>query len=366
MSIFVSSKYRQVITYSIMKQENIPWELIISKFKQEISEKDDARLMSWAERPECRSVMEDLNVVWKRVQEKTSDYTPDKEYYWKVLSARIGKAGKPQVEVLQEKASGKTFTLRSLYRYIAAACVVLVLSVGMSYYWGVSMGRQPMGEQVYTSMDGKSKIFLPDGTGVWLQANTTLAYGNDFRDRDRSVRLSGEAYFEVAEDKRKPFIVRTEGMQVRVHGTKFNVASPDGAAESRVSLMEGSVSLETRAGLVFLKPGEIAVYDKKNNRLAIDAGDVALEKMWIQDEFFVSNKTLGEVCRILSKRYDVEIKVDDELEDKYRYTFTLRNETLEEIVRIMARINPIAYHFDDNNVLVINQKWENKEGKGKK
>ena len=140
MSIFVSSKYRQVITYSIMKQENIPWELIISKFKQEISEEDDARLMSWAERPECRSVMEDLNVVWKRVQEKTSDYTPDKEYYWKVLSARIGKAGKPQVEVLQEKASGKTFTLRSLYRYIAAACVVLVLSVGMSYYWGVSMG----------------------------------------------------------------------------------------------------------------------------------------------------------------------------------------------------------------------------------
>ena len=228
------------------------------------------------------------------------------------------------------------------------------------------MGRQPMGEQVYTSMDGKSKIFLPDGTGVWLQANTTLAYGNDFRDRDRSVRLSGEAYFEVAKDKRKPFIVHTEGMQVRVHGTKFNVASPDGAAESRVSLMEGSVSLETRAGLVFLKPGEIAVYDKKNNRLAIDAGDVALEKMWIQDEFFVSNKTLGEVCRILSKRYDVEIKVDDELEDKYRYTFTLRNETLEEIVRIMARINPIAYHFDDNNVLVINQKWENKEGKGKK
>ena len=193
MSIFVSSKYRQVITYSIMKQENIPWELIISKFEQEISEKDDARLMSWAERPECRSVMEDLNVVWKRVQEKTSDYTPDKENYWKVLSARIGKAGKPQVEVLQEKASGKTFTLRSLYRYIAAACVVLMLSVGMSYYWGVSMGRQPMGEQVYTSMDGKSKIFLPDGTRVRLQAKTTLAYGNDFRDRARSVRLSGAA-----------------------------------------------------------------------------------------------------------------------------------------------------------------------------
>ncbi len=135
MSIFVSSKYRQVITYSIMKQENIPWELIISKFKQEISEEDDARLMSsggTARVPVGHGRFE------CRVEEGTGedeDYTPDKEYYWKVLSARIGKAGKPQVEVLQEKASGKTFTLRSLYRYIAAACVVLVLSVGMSYYW---------------------------------------------------------------------------------------------------------------------------------------------------------------------------------------------------------------------------------------
>lgn len=344
-----------------MKQENIPWELIISKFKHEISEEDDVRLTRWAEQPECRTVMEELNALWKSIQEKSGGYTPDKEYYWKVLLTRMGKAEQPAAEVSQKAGREKTVTLRSLYRYVAAACIVLVLSVGASYYWGAYTDRKPMAEQVYTCMDGKSKVFLPDGTEVWLQANTTLAYGNDFQESERSVRLSGEAYFEVTTDERKPFIVRTEGMQVRVHGTKFTVSSPAGSAESKVSLMEGSVSLETLSKKVFLKPGEIAVYDRKSNQLKIDVGDVALEKMWIDDELFISNKTLGEVCRILSKRYDVKIKVDDELKDKYRYTFTLRDETLEEIIQIMARINPIAYRFDDDGVLTITSKGKKKK-----
>ena len=130
-------------------------------------------------------------------------------------------------------------------------------------------------EQVYTCIDGKSKVFLPDGTGVWLQSNTTLTYGNDFRKESRLVHLSGEAYFEVAKDKEKPFIVQIEGMQVVVHGTKFNVESPKGAAQSKVSLIEGSVSLITSSERVFLKPREIAVYDKRQNKMEINTGDVA-------------------------------------------------------------------------------------------
>lgn len=334
-----------------MRQENIPWELIISKFKQEISEEDNERLMRWADQPESRAVMEELGILWKKVQDNAIDYTPDKEYYWKILSERIGKAGKPE-----KKVPEKTIALRKLYRYVAAACVILVLSVGMSYYWGIHTDRKSRAEQVYTCMNGKSKIFLPDGTGVWLQANTTLAYGNDFQERNRSVRLSGEAYFEVTKDKQRPFIVHTEGMQVVVHGTKFNVESSVDAAESRVSLIEGSVSLETSSGSVLLKPGEIAVYDKTNSKMEIDTGDVAFEKMWVSDELFISNKSLGEVCRLLSKRYGVKINVEDELQDKYMYTFTLRNETLEEIIRIMTRINPITYSFDDSNVLTITKK----------
>lgn len=334
-----------------MKQKNIPWELIISKFKQEISEADNEKLMLWASNPECQAILEELDVLWRKIQEKTRDYTPDKEYYWKELSARMNKVVQPA-----KAKSGKTIPLRRLYQYAAVACIVLVVSIGMSYYWGTNVNSLTETEQVYTCMNGKSKISLPDGTEVWLHANTTLTYGNDFQERNRLVRISGEAYFEVTRDERKAFIVQTEGMQVVVHGTKFNVEAPANTAESKVSLIEGSVSLETASENLLLKPGEIAIYNKNSSKLEIEKGDVAFEKLWANDQLFLSNKPLGDVCCFLSKWYDVKINVADDLKDKYMYTFTLRNEPLEETIRLMSRINPISYSFDEDNVLTITKK----------
>lgn len=332
-----------------MKQKNIPWELIISKFKQEISEEDNARLMRWADNPECQAILEDLNVLWQKIQAKSKDYAPDKDYYWKELSARMNKAGQ-SAKVVPVK---KSIPLQYLYRYAVVACIVLVVSIGISYYWGANAEQKVETEQVYTCMNGKSKISLPDGTNVWLHANTTLTYGNDFQERNRLVRILGEAYFEVTKDEKKAFIVQTEGMQVVVHGTKFNVEAPANTNESRVSLIEGSVSLETASENLFLKPGEIAVYDTKNSKLNIEKGDVAFEMLWANDKIILSNKSLGDVCRILSQWYNVKINVEDGLKDKYMYTFTLRNEPLEEIIRLMSRINPISYNFDEDNVLTI-------------
>lgn len=334
-----------------MKQTNIPWELIIAKFKQEISVEENEKLMQWVENPECQAILEDLNTLWQKIQEKSKDYTPDKEYYWKELSARMNEAKQTEKAI-----PCKTISLQRLYRYAAVACIVLVTSIGISYYWGTNAGQKPETEQVYTCMHGKSKVYLPDGTGVWLHDNTTLAFGNDFQVHNRIVRISGEAYFEVTKDEQKPFIVQTEGMRVVVHGTKFNVDSPKNAPEGRVSLIEGSVSLETSSKNLFLKPGEIATYNKKSSLLNIEPGDVTFEKSWANDKLYLSNRSLGDVCHYLSKWYNVKINVDNELKDKYMYTFTLHNEPLEEIVRLMSRINPISYSFDKDNVLIITKK----------
>lgn len=337
-----------------MKQKKIPWDLIISKFKQEISVEDNEKLMRWADNPECQAILEDLNVLWQKIQAKSRDYTPDKDYYWKELSARMNKTEQSaQVVAAQVTPVKKFVPLQRLYRYAVAACIVLAVSISVSYYWGANAEKKLNTEQVYTCMNGKSQISLPDGSKVWLHANTTLTYGSDFQERNRLVRISGEAYFEVTKDMKKAFVVQTEGMQVVVHGTKFNVEAPANTNESRVSLIEGSVSLETPSENLFLKPGEIAVYDTKNSKLSIEKGDVAFEMLWANDKIILSNKSLGDVCRILSQWYDVKINVTSELKDKYMYTFTLRNEPLEEIIRLMSRINPISYSFDEDNVLTI-------------
>lgn len=332
-----------------MKQQNIPWELIISKLKQEITEEDNEKLMHWADNPECQAVLEDLKVLWHKIQTSARDYTPDKDYYWKELSVRMNRSG----QSVKKMSVKKSISFQSLYRFAVAACIVLVVSMGLSYYWGANTEKMLGEEQVYTCINGKSKVSLPDGTNVWLHDNTTLTCGQDFQERNRLVRISGEAYFEVAKDEKKAFIVEIEGMRVVVHGTKFNVDAPANVAESRVSLVEGSVSLETPAENLFLRPGEIAVYDIKNRKLDIADGDVAFEMLWANDKVTLSDKSLGDVCRILSQWYGVEINVEDGLKDKYKYTFTLRHEPLEEIIRLMSRINPISYSFDENNVLTI-------------
>lgn len=279
-------------------------------------------MMRWAADPECQAVLEDLEALWQKIQVRASGYTPDKDYYWKELSSRM--------KLAEQKAipARKTISFRTLYRYAMVACVVL--AVGIAYYLGAGMGKKSGIEQVYTCMSGKSKISLPDGSSVWLHANTTLTCSSTFLQQERLVKVAGEAYFEVAKDEKRKFVVQTDGMQVVVHGTQFNVAASASANESRVSLVEGVVSLNTSSENVFLKPGDIAVYDKKNNRLNVVAGDVDFDRLWTKDKLLMSNESLGNVCRFLSKWYGVEINLEDGLKDRYMYTFTLRDEPSEE------------------------------------
>lgn len=334
------------------KLQEIPWGLIISNFKGEISDEEHARLSRWAENPDCRSVMEELKSLWRNIQLKSASYTPDKTQNWKILSERIHRTEGTDTMV----KTTKSVSLRSFYRYAVAAC--LILAVGIAYYLG---GQRAVSEyrleQVYSCLDGKSRITLPDGSVVWLHGHTTLAY-NDFQGRDRLVKVAGEAFFEVAKDAEKQFVVQTEGLRVVVHGTKFNVEAPDSAEESRISLMEGAVSLETSSHRIFMQPGDVVVYNRKDNRLVRMAGDTDFDRMWMKDELIMLNGSLGEVCRHLSKWYGVKINLEEGLEKKYEYTFTLHAEKLDEVLRLMSRITPISYHFDEANVLTISSAEE--------
>lgn len=335
-----------------MEAKNIPWELIIAQFKKEISDGEQKELSDWLSVDANRELFEELDVLWQKIQAKVVDYTPDTAYYWKELTARM--AATSQEKEKEEPVVRKRLTLFGvLYRYAAVACLVLVSVVGLSYYMGATLNRQELAGQTFQNLSGKSKVRLPDGTDVWLHSNTILSYDGDFLVDDRSVHLSGEAYFEVTSDKKRPFKVQTADVSVVVHGTKFNVDAPVGSDESTVSLVEGSVSLETAIENQFLKPGETAVYSTKSRRLNISQGDVLFDKSWANEQLQFANRPLGDVCRQLSKWYGVTIHVDPTLTDRYRYTFMLRNEPLEEILRILSRINPIAYSFDEENVLTI-------------
>ena len=158
-----------------------------------------------------------------------------------------------------------------------------------------------------------------------LHTNTSLSLNTDFNDNSRLVNLLGEAYFDIKHDKDHPFVVETEGMKVVVHGTKFNVTSHPDSANTYVGLVEGSVSLETSKEHRLMQPGEMATFNKLNNALSIERGDVHFMSSWANDKIIFKGKPLGYICRFLSKWYSVKINLSPSLSDKYIYSFTLRH-----------------------------------------
>lgn len=350
-----------------MKKE-IPWNLIISKLKQDISEADNKQLEEWLSVGENREVYKELQGVWEKVRARVVAYTPDVDFYWKEMMRRMEesenaeqeKTGKmetaeAEVETVsgERRQSADLWSLPRFQRYVAAACVVVAVFLSASIYIGIKIGQPEMAQQTYSNWGGKSEVALPDGSNVWIHSATSLTYNTNYHSKNRSVRLNGEAYFDVTHDKNHPFVVETEGMKIVVHGTKFNVESFPGSENTFVSLKEGSVSLETKAETRFLRPGEVGTFNKRNGQLQIEKGDIELAVSWANSQIVFKNRALNEICPLLSKWYNVKIHLDPELQKQYKYTFTLRHEPLEEIMRIMSRIHPISYEFSDENVLTI-------------
>lgn len=335
----------------------LPWDLIILKLRGQVSKEEEANFKSWLEQDDNRHLFLQLELVWKNIQNKTSSYEPDVEYYWKELSARMDQEKHVDVEMPTSSGKSKYIPLKHIYRVVAAASILLILTLSGAYYLGTRDSNQQTISQTYSSLTGKSKVILPDGTEVWLHSNTALTYNSSFKSDKREVSMRGEAYFNVTHDSQRPFIVNVDGVSVEVHGTKFNVNSCPSTENVLVSLYEGSVSMKVADKNIFLKPGQEGTYDKHNHSLDVKEGDVEFAKSWTNDQLRFENKNIREVCRYLSKWYSVDIYVDPAIPDNQSYTFTLRNENLEEVVRMMSCINSIDYQFNRNNELILKPKY---------
>ena len=327
-------------------RKDIPWKLIIGKQKQLLTPDEEQKLDAWLSDEKHQALYKDIETIWNNVREISADYTPDADFYWKELSNRMQKSRK--------KEQPAVIPLHRFRQFIAAASILLVVAVSGTYFLLTGKQEREIAEvQQYSIYSGKSKVLLPDGSEVWLHGKSSLVYTTGFSKNNREVAVDGEAYFSVTRNNKSPFVVKTDGMDIIVHGTKFNVESHQDNPNIRVRLIEGSVALQTNSDYKMLQPGEAGIFNKQENSLNVEVTDVEYACLWTADQIRFEQKNLKEICRSLSKWYNVQIDLDPTIAEKYAFTFSLRDEPLEQILRIMSRINPLIYDFDENNNLTI-------------
>lgn len=252
---------------------------------------------------------------------------------------------------LEKRLKSHTRRLTLIRTFSAAAAVVLLcLSVWTAYLY-----MQPAAIQTISTLAETRTVRLPDGSSVTLNHYSSLSYPEKFQSDKREVELNGEAYFEVSKDPKHPFIVQTETIDVQVLGTHFNVDAYHDNPDVKTTLLSGSVAVSNKSKSVrmILKPNEIAIYNKVEEKLTRKVLENAEDEIsWRQGEFIFDDLPLQEIARELSNSFGATIHIADTTLQNYRITARFRDG--EDLATILSVLHNAGYfNYSQNNKQII-------------
>ena len=200
---------------------------------------------------------------------------------------------------------------------------------------------------------GEYELILPDGTHVWINADSKLSFPSVFDSLKREVLLSGEAYFAVKKDKARPFIVKTDNVEIEVLGTEFNVRAYPDLNEIATTLCEGSVSMTDGKHGLILKPSYQAIYSKTDHSMISRKVDTRLYTGWKDGLFIFENETLEDIMTTLSRWYNINVFFVNERIKTFHFTGDLkRYGDFKQTLEMIEKTTSIHFVINGNNILV--------------
>jgi len=323
-------------------------ELITGYFAQGLNNSELAELHVWITSADVnKTYFNHMQEVWFSAIGAKEEFRFDKEKAFQRFLSRI--EGNSEEE--QDIPAGKQI-FRIGFRRIAAAVALLIVVAGSGYWLGNnSVHPQITDVSVEAPLGSKTKIYLPDGTMVWLNAGSIITYSQGFGFKDRNVALQGEGYFEVTKNKALPFEVKTNDMKVLVLGTKFNFRNYNDEDEARVTLLEGKVS--ANSGLNYseehlLIPNQQIILDKKTGGVSISNVNAKFAQVWTKGLIFFVVEKLPDIAKDLERSYNVKINIADESLRKYRFygNFTRNEQTIQEVLDVLASTHRLNYKIN--------------------
>ncbi|MCC6286910.1 MAG: FecR domain-containing protein [Chitinophagaceae bacterium] len=290
----------------------------------------------------------------------------------------------PTTPYAHEEEQKKTGTYRWLLMLSGIAATLI--TVFFFFYKNesfTSTKEEAAAQNTVTTRKGsKSSIQLPDGTTVWLNADSKLTYDENFRGDFRKVHLQGEAYFDVVRDEHRPFIIHTKTLDIRVLGTVFNVKAYDAESNTETSLIKGSVEVTLHNSpekKIILKPneklrvnnqsfeystdinGEKRKDEDDSDNMKIVVGKIhyqkkdsmALEALWVRNKLVFDAETLQEVMRKIERWYNVRavINVDDKTKAT-QFSAIFDNENLAQVMEALKITGSFSYVINKDVVII--------------
>lgn len=263
-------------------------------------------------------------------------------------------------EIRQEEAEAprlekrKPFRSKALKYCIAAAAAAALFLTGAATSELVTGKRQET--VLMASSENISSYTLPDGSKVWLNKNSWLAYNQKFGKRTRQVTLKGEGYFEVNRDEQRPFIVKMQNnLDIKVLGTTFNACNYPSLNKAEVILRSGSVQVSDngRNEHVILKPNQKFIWNEGTAEISsVNAMNCC---RWFEHRLVFDNVKLKDILENLSHKYQTEISLNvGNLADKHM-SMTIRDESVEDILDILTTLLPIRWRYQGAEIIIENK-----------
>ncbi|MDP5202307.1 FecR family protein [Flavobacterium sp. DG2-3] len=202
-----------------------------------------------------------------------------------------------------------------------------------------------------TPTGGQYNIVLADGTKVFLNAVSSIKYPTQFNGDQRIVELEGEAYFEVAKNKSKPFIVKSDHQTIEVLGTHFNVHAYANESAVKTTLLEGSVAVSSKNQKAILKPGQQSSLTATASKISIKEVDTEAAIAWKNGRFKFDNADLKTVMKQLERWYGIKTEYRGDVSDVRFNGGTFRNKNLSEVLKVLE-LSDIKFKVEGKTIIV--------------
>jgi ferric-dicitrate binding protein FerR (iron transport regulator) len=251
--------------------------------------------------------------------------------------------------LVTQKASAKKRVLTILTR-VAAILLLPVLSLLL--YTNIPDNDRYSANindlEVEAPAGSRMHIELGDGTKVFLNHGSKLKYPYRFKGENRKVFLIGEAYFEVAHNSKRPFIVGTNRLDVRATGTAFNVSAYPDDNSVMTTLVEGKVTLYERKSsseIKALTPGECLKFDAQKNKYTLETGNTLKYTAWKDGLLVFKNDNVEDIARKLARWYNIDVEITNQKIKEYPFTATFTDETLPQVLELLSLATPVSYQL---------------------